>query len=193
MTHVQVQMEIRYLPIDQLREAPYNPRRELPPSSPAYRRLRRSLLSFGLVEPLIWNENTGYVVGGHFRLRILKELGVQLVPVSVVRLSPEREKALNVVLNNAEAQGQFDRRRLLRLLRELEPLAEMELTGFTSQTLRELEWQPQPLELVTVATSPDAVELTVQIPRAVWDQVAPEIDKLVQRYDLRCHVRFPEG
>ena len=67
--------------------SPYNPRRVLSPDSPAYWKLKASLTEFGLVEPLIWNELTGHVVGGHARLRILAELGVTAVPVSVVRLS----------------------------------------------------------------------------------------------------------
>src|SRR5438309_7652929 len=97
-------LEIRILPIDQLKPAPYNPRKPLKPGSPAYRKLRASLAEFGLVEPLVWNELSGRVVGGHARLAILKELGITEVPVSVVRLDEAREKALNVVLNNHEAQ-----------------------------------------------------------------------------------------
>ena len=54
--------------IRRLRPAPYNPRRELKPGSPAYEKLAASLREFGLVEPLVWNEASGYVVGGHARL-----------------------------------------------------------------------------------------------------------------------------
>lgn len=96
-------LELRVLPLSELTPAPYHPRRELAPKSPAYRRLRASIAEFGLVEPLVWNEPTGHVVGGHLRLRVLRDLGVTEVPVAVVRLSPEREKALNLVLNNTRA------------------------------------------------------------------------------------------
>ncbi len=90
--------EIRVVPLAQLQPAAYNPRKPLSPTSPAYRKLKASLTGFGLVEPLVWNEATGRVVGGHARLRILKELGYTEVPVSVVRLDEARERALNVVL-----------------------------------------------------------------------------------------------
>jgi ParB-like nuclease domain len=90
-------LEIRTLPVAELKPAPYNPRRVLAPKSAAYRKLKASLAEFGLVEPLVWNELTGHVVGGHARLRVLKELGVTKVPVSVVRLTEAREKALNIV------------------------------------------------------------------------------------------------
>src|SRR6185437_13190384 len=78
-------LELRILPIGQLQPAPYNPRKVLSPKSPAYKKLKASLAEFGLVEPLVWNETTGRVVGGHARLRILRELGAAEVPVSVVR------------------------------------------------------------------------------------------------------------
>src|SRR5438552_3967959 len=63
-----VALEIRRLPVAELNPAPYNPRRALKPTDPAYRKLEASLREFGLVEPLVWNETTGYVVGGHARL-----------------------------------------------------------------------------------------------------------------------------
>jgi ParB-like chromosome segregation protein Spo0J len=90
-------LDIRILPLADLKPAPYNPRQSLRPADRRYRKLAASLREFGLVEPLIWNELTGHVVGGHARLAILTEMGVTDVPVSVVRLTPEREKALNVV------------------------------------------------------------------------------------------------
>src|SRR2546430_12009165 len=110
------ELEIRILPLADLTPAPYNPRRALKPNDPAYRKLAASLRDFGLVEPLVWNELTGHVVGGHARLAILREMGVAQVPVSVVRLTPEREKSLNVVLNNLEAQSRFDPIKLADLL-----------------------------------------------------------------------------
>src|SRR6266446_2233005 len=107
---------VRLMAVADLVPAPYNPRHALKPSDPRYRKLAASLREFGLVEPLVWNEATGHVVGGHARLAILRALGVTEVPVSVVRLSPEREKVLNVVLNNREAQARFDTERLADLL-----------------------------------------------------------------------------
>src|SRR6478672_1880271 len=88
--------QVRILPIEKLIPAPYNPRRTLKPTDKAYRKLEASIREFGLVEPLIWNERTGHVVGGHARLAILKAIGLTEVPVSIVRLSDVREKALNV-------------------------------------------------------------------------------------------------
>ena len=180
-------LEIRRLPISELQPAPYNPRRVLQATDPAYRKLAASLREFGLVEPLIWNEITGYVVGGHARLRILKELGCAEVPVSVVRLSPEREKALNVVLNNREAQGRFDAAKLAELLTDLAELPELELTGFDRADLPALRFEPaaEPLASEEAAT----VEITITAAAECYDRFALRLDELIGEFDLICHVR----
>jgi ParB-like chromosome segregation protein Spo0J len=181
-------LEIRTLPISELKPAPYNPRRVLAATSLAYRKLKASITEFGLVEPLVWNELTGHVVGGHARLRILKELGVMEVPVSVVRLSDAREKALNVMLNNQEAQGRYDTAKLADLLIELEHLPELELTGFDSRTLSTLRLEP--LENQPAAEAdPDRVEITLVTDAATYEKLAPELDELVGHFDLVTHVR----
>src|SRR5437016_6911412 len=131
--------EGRILPVANLKPAPYNPRLVLKPTDRRYRKLAASLREFGLVEPLVWNEPTGHVVGGHARLAILKEMGVTEAPVSVVCLTPEREKALNVVLNNLEAQSRYDPAKLADLLTDLAELPELEMTGFDSGDLAALK------------------------------------------------------
>ena len=183
-------LEIRVLPVEQLRPAPYNPRRRLQPGQPAYRKLEASLREFGLVEPLVWNEATGHVVGGHARLEILRRQGAAEVPVSVVRLAPEREKALNIVLNNREAQGRFDPDLLAELLTELEDLPELELTGFGPDDLAALRLEPVP-ELGEPEGQPTQVEITLLTDPSTYDRLAPRLDELVAEFDLTSHVRRP--
>ena len=181
-------LEIRTLPIADLKPAPYNPRRVLSPASPAYRKLLASLTEFGLVEPLVWNELTGHIVGGHARLRILRELGFTEVPVSVVRLTEAREKALNVLLNNQEAQGRYDPAKLAGLLAELRDTPELELTGFDERTLMALRLEPadaRPDE----PGDPDRVEVTLVTDDGTYAKLAPELDALVAEYDLVTHIR----
>jgi ParB-like chromosome segregation protein Spo0J len=180
--------EVRVLPIGQLKPAPYNPRKALKPDSPAYRKLRASLAEFGLVEPLVWNELTGHVVGGHARLRILRELGVAEVPVSVVRLSELREKALNVVLNNQEAQGRYDPSKLAELLSEMTGLPELALSGFDEGTVAALRYEPAD-EPAPEPDAADRVEITLVTDAATYAKLAPALDALVGEYDLVTHVR----
>jgi ParB-like chromosome segregation protein Spo0J len=180
--------EVRVLPIDQLRPAAYNPRKALAPTSRAYRKLKASLAEFGLVEPLVWNELTCRVVGGHARLRILKELGSTEVPVSVVRLDAAREKALNVVLNNQEAQGRYHPAKLAALLEELADLPELEMTGFDRTDLPALRLEPAGAGPPAVSDQ-DRVEVTLVTDAATWDSLGPRVDELVTEFDLVSHVR----
>src|SRR5438552_8306710 len=181
-------LAIRILPIDQLKPAPYNPRKPVRPGSPAYRKLKASLAEFGLVEPLVWNERTGHVVGGHARLAILKELGIAEVPVSVVRLEDTREMALNVVLNNQEAQGRYDPAKLAAVLEELEGLPELDLTGFDAGTLATLRMEPAD-DAVEPAADPDRVEITLVTDADTYAKLAPRLDEVVGEFDLVAHVR----
>lgn len=180
--------ELRTLPIEQLQPAGYNPRRVLSPKSPAYRKLKASLEQFGLVEPLIWNELTGRVVGGHARLRILRELGVAEVPVSVVRLDEAREKALNIVLNNQEAQSRYDPSKLADLLGELSDLEQLDLTGFGSETLATLRFEPDELPAQSEPAG-DRVEIILATDSATYARLAKRLDELVGEFDLIAHVK----
>ena len=181
-------LEVRVVPLADLIPAAYNPRKALRPADPAYQKLRASLAEFGLVEPLVWNEPTGRVVGGHARLRILRELGVAEVPVSVVRLTEAREKALNVVLNNHEAQGRYDPEKLADLLEELQDLPELGLTGFDASTLATLRYEPA---AGGVPDDPPAGRVTVTLvaTAATFARVEPRLDALVREFDLETHVR----
>lgn len=90
-------MEIKKIPVNQLKMAKYNPRKDLKPGDKEYEKLKASIDSFGYIDPVIWNEKTGNVVGGHQRLKILKERGDNVIEVSIVNLEEQQEKALNVV------------------------------------------------------------------------------------------------
>jgi hypothetical protein len=82
--------------ISELKPAPYNPRKS---TEKQEQHLKASLEKFGVVEPIIFNKQTGFIVGGHFRVRELKKLGYKEVDCVIVDLSEEDEKELNVRLN----------------------------------------------------------------------------------------------
>ena len=84
--------------------APYNPRVISPEAMAA---LMASLSRFGLADIPCWNERTGLVVGGHQRLKLLSDVGVQDTIVVVKDLSEVEERALNVTLNNPTIAGEF--------------------------------------------------------------------------------------
>lgn len=187
MTTEIVTLEVRVLPVTELTPAEYNPRKLLKPTDKSYRKLRASLEEFGLVEPLVWNEVTGRVVGGHARLAILKELGVATVPVSVVRLTEAKEKALNVVLNNQEAQGRYDTGRLALLLEELRDLRVIDATGFDASAIAALKLQP--IEAAPVEPPADRMEVRLVADSATFAVLRPRLDELVRAFDIEVHVK----
>ena len=130
-------MEIRKVPISLLNAAPYNPRKDLQPGDPEYQKIARSIEKYGCVEPIIWNEKTGNVIGGHQRLKVLAATGAVEVDVSVVQLSLEDEKALNLALN--KISGAWDVPLLTALLRDLDESGfDATLTGFDVSEMSEL-------------------------------------------------------
>ena len=138
-------MDIQTLEIDSINPAVYNPRKDLQPGDPEYDKLKKSILEFDMVEPLVWNKRTGNLVGGHQRLKILKELGIDKVEVSVVDLSQVKEKALNIALN--KIQGEWDIPMLKDLLQELDTgELDMEITGFDLKEIEDLMTQFNPVD-----------------------------------------------
>lgn len=87
-----------------LKPAPYNPR-SISPNALAG--LSASVRRFGLVQPVIVNERTGNVVGGHQRLKVLEADGVTETDVLVVDLPESEEKALNLALNSQSISGEW--------------------------------------------------------------------------------------
>lgn len=132
-------MEIRTLKTAELKAAAYNPRRDLQPEDAEYQKLRRSIEEFGYVEPIIWNERSGNVVGGHQRLKVLLEQGREDIEAVVVDLDERDEKILNVLLN--KVKGRWDIGKLADLLQELDETGDMELTGFEDWELQSLLMQ----------------------------------------------------
>jgi DNA modification methylase len=126
-------VEIRELPLADLIPASYNPRRDLQLGDAEYDRLKRSIENFGYVEPIIWNERSGNVVGGHQRLKVLLELGHAEESVVVVDLPDAEEKALNLALN--KISGEWDEAKLYELLQSLEDVT---LTGFSEREVEKI-------------------------------------------------------
>ena len=188
-------VDLQSVSIDRLKPAPYNPRIALKPGSPGYRRLERSLNEFSLVQPIVWNVQTGHVVAGNQRLEILKNQGIQEIDVVVVSLPLDREKALNVTLNNSQVGSDWDTEKLIDLVAELNELPDFDatLTGFDPQDIRDLVLAPEPqLEDESPTEVQDRlVRVTVEIPSERWESVRPELDEFVDRLDLTVHVKLP--
>ena len=116
--------------IADLNVAKYNPRKDLQPTDKEYVKLKNSIEHFGYIDPVIVNKRNMTVVGGHQRLKVLKDLGYKDIEVVYVDLSDTEEKALNIALN--KISGDWDAEKLEDLLRDisLDTDFNVELTGF---------------------------------------------------------------
>lgn len=130
-------MNIKTIPVHKINPSPYNPRIDLHPGDPEYDALKNSMKKFGYVDPLVWNERTGHLVGGHQRFKVLMEGKPSEILVSVVSLNDQDEKALNVALN--KISGHWDENKLEKLLTELKDNNfDLETIGFSEEEYEDL-------------------------------------------------------
>jgi DNA modification methylase len=131
-------IEVQVVAPQQLRASEYNPRSITDENR---ERLKAGLLEFGFVEPIVVRREDGTVIGGHQRLAIAQAHPDEFPTVPVVYLdglSDERTKALNILLNNPHAQGQFNDEALAALLAELDGAGLAEYTGFPAEEVAAL-------------------------------------------------------
>ena len=200
-----MELQIEYVRPETLTTADYNPRTI---SDSALRALARLIDEHGFVDPVIARRRDGLIVGGHQRIRAnaMRSRPDELIPcIFVAGLDDTRAKALNVALNNPEAQGSFDDEMLSQLLSDIEAcdLDTPALTGFSADQVEELtalldEFTPLEdidlsVEVDFLGNQPDGsdalVVLVFEIPPDLYRKVRPEFDELISRHALSCHVR----
>jgi len=125
-------MKIEYVPISDLQFADYNPRAATKKEAAE---LKKSLERFGFVEPVVVNSDPkrkNIIIGGHFRVRTAKDLGLKEVPVHYIKIADEKkERELNLRLNknlghwDAQLLVEFDENMLLDVGFEADELDKM--------------------------------------------------------------------
>ncbi len=103
-----MRMKIKERKVSELNPADYNPR-EL--TDKQYSDLKKSLKTFGCVEPVVINSNPArkdVIIGGHQRCKVWFDLGNDTIPTVEVNLTEAQEMELNVRLNKNTGQFNFD-------------------------------------------------------------------------------------
>ncbi len=122
-------IQIKSVKVSELKAAEYNPRKW---SENSIAQLTKSIQQFGLVDPILVNGSPArknIVIGGHFRLKVAKDLGYKEVPVVYLHIPDiERERTLNLRLNKAVGDWDWD------LLKEFDESL-LDEVGFTSEEL----------------------------------------------------------
>jgi len=166
---VNTSMNLQRIPVEKLKPAKYNPRKDLKPGDPAYEKIRRSLHDFGYVDPVIWNEVTGNIVGGHQRYKVLVAEGATEIDCVVVHIeNPADEKALNIALN--KAVGEWEPVALADLLTDLQQNGyDLGATGFDAAEIDELFSKIHDKEVVDDDCGLDVESITPFVqPGDVW-------------------------
>jgi len=157
----EVRMEFKKVFISELKPAKYNPRKDLQPNDQEYQRIKRSIEEFGYVDPVIINsDNT--VIGGHQRLKVLKELGNAQIDVVQIDIPKNKEKALNVALN--KISGEWDIDRLTVLLGELKTEGLLEITGFDEKEFAALKADLEKVDDPKEVPLKSAFEVIIECP-----------------------------
>ena len=125
------------LSIDSLKPAAYNPRKKLKKGDKEYEKIKKSIVEFGYVDPIIVNFD-GTLIGGHQRLTVLSDLGYKEVQCVQVRIEDENKvKALNVALN--KITGAWNEELLADLMVDLQDADfNLDLTGFEAPEIDQL-------------------------------------------------------
>ena len=125
-------LKIQQVKITELLPAKYNPRKW---SQPAIEQLTESVKRFGMVDPILVNgtkDRFNIVIGGHFRLKVAKDLGIKEVPVVYIDIPDEaKEKELNIRLNKNLGDWDYE------LLAEFDESLLADI-GFESEELDEI-------------------------------------------------------
>lgn len=113
--------------IEELKPFPGNPRRA---DEKEWEQLSKSIEKFDLADPLVINTD-GTVIGGNFRLKILKEKGVKEVDVRVPSRKLTRKEAEELNLRLNKNQGEWD---------------EELLANFDEDMLKDIGWSEEELD-----------------------------------------------
>lgn len=169
---MQNSIQIEYIDPRELVPADYNPR-EIEPINRA--RLMDGLRHFGFVEPLVVRRSDSMIIGGHQRLDISLELVeagiIESVPVVYGEWSDDEAKALNVLLNNPNAQGRFNLEMLAEMFDDMDASIRG-LTGYDSEFIDTLiQEQAQAWNNIAPLAEDDALAALPNGERAPFEQV----------------------
>lgn len=184
--------EYMSMPLAELHGAEYNPRAI---DEAAMEALKKSLLDFGFVQPVVARRD-GLIVGGHQRVTAMREIAEArgqdpkkvTVPVVVIDdLDEEKTKVLNLALNKISGDWNYDKLTdlLEGLVVGLEP-DDLIVSGFSATELDSFVVDPSEFELNDDDIDPDAIleQESRQFAFVVTSEDDAEVcDKALQLYD----------
>jgi DNA modification methylase len=108
MNKTMQKIKIEEVSISSLKASEYNPRTL---SEKQEETLTKSIRDYQLLDPLVVNKYKGrenIIISGHQRYKVAKKLGYKEVPVVYVCLNPANEKRLNLLMNKALGEWDYE-------------------------------------------------------------------------------------
>jgi hypothetical protein len=125
---IKTDLVIKKIKLSEYQEHPDNPRIDVDKIKHLKDSLKYSLETWGYVEPIVVNERTKRILGGHQRYKILKSEGITEVDAVVVDLPENEEKLLLLALNKISAKWDYDK--LANVLKQIRSAVDINQLGF---------------------------------------------------------------
>jgi ParB-like chromosome segregation protein Spo0J len=180
-------MKIEQVKISELKPAEYNPRQMTKDQAED---LRKSLKKYGFVDPIIVNSNperNNIIIGGHQRVNVAKQMGIEEVPIFYIDLSEDKEKELNLRLNKNLGEWDYD---ILANNFDIETLMDV---GFSEGQLGLTDQEYESKDEDDLSKTLDSY-LDGNIKQVVlffsaedFDKVIPRLEKIMESEELDNH------
>ena len=139
--------QIKYIPINLLKEWDLNPRK----NDSAVDKLSKLIESHGFINPVIATKDN-IIRAGHTRVKAAKKAGLKEVPVILIDMDEKQAQAFAIADNKSSEWAEWDFTKLKDLIEELDDgQFDLELTGFDTKEIENLmtfvpEGEPEVLE-----------------------------------------------
>lgn len=128
-------MRVKVVDIKKLKRYPDNPR--IHPDA-AISKLKRSVEEFGWTNPILASSD-GYILAGHARIKVAKDMGMKKVPVIYLPLKGAKAVAYMVADNRIQENTDWDLEILEKLIKRLGTTSvDLAITGFDEEELEDL-------------------------------------------------------
>lgn len=155
-----------------------NPRRI---TQEAKDKLKTSLDSYGMLEPIIINDETGRILSGHQRLSILSESEIKEVMTLHISVDEATEYEILLALNNAEMTGTFVNSKVSDIINKiLDKKPETTFTRSNEGLITNLISQGQKINLNSILKKDEEEKL---IDRILTKAEPAKIDGSVKTFD----------
>lgn len=162
-----------------IKPAAYNPRDI---TAAAFEGLRESIRKFGFIDPVIINNTSGVLVGGHQRVKAASAEGLEEIPAIFVELDEVDEKALNVTLNNALISGHYtetlkDVLGELKLKLDKDQFSNLRFDGLVIED----SWEKES-DLSSIKSNLDGITSTIKIrcPQEIESEFKEWLESIIQ-------------